>query len=59
MGLERAEQNVQLQSSLMLMVIKRILKTIHWQLSGETYIVQCFLLEIKDFKDMQAQVDIN
>jgi len=43
----------------MLLVIKRIFKTLFWQLSGETYIVQCFLLEMRDFRDMQAQVDIN
>ena len=43
----------------MLAVIKRILKTIHSQLSGETNIVQCFLLEIKDIKDMKANVDIS
>ena len=42
----------------MLVIIKRILKTLHSQLSGETNIVQCFLLEIKDIKDMQANVDI-
>ena len=43
----------------MLTVIKRILKTLYSQLSGETYIVQCFLLEIKDIRDMKANVDMN
>lgn len=42
----------------MLTIIKRILKTLLSQLSGETDIVQCFLLEIKDIKDMSANVDI-
>lgn len=56
---DQVEQNTQLQANLMLMVIQRMLKTIQWQLNGETYIVQCFLLELRDFKDIQAQIDIH
>ena len=43
----------------MLAILKRILKILHSQLSGETDIVQCFLLEIKDIKEMKANIDIS